>query len=279
MLTNATPVTENSGSITTQDGTRLFSKDCGSCQPVVFSHGWPLNADAWDDQLDFVATNGYRAMVHDPERCRSRRDRFDRRGDKAMRRTLILPVIFALGIALALLGALAPRLAAQGSTPLAGAAAVTPIDVAPGVTAEVFAAAPSARAEGQTVYLARFTLQPGAEVFPHTHPGTEVLGVDSGTLGWTLVKGTAHVVRGAGVGATEVEDVTKPGTEVMLNPGDAIYYEDDVVHTARGASDKPTVVLGTLVLSSGQPLFMPATMELGAIPSYSAGHQTMLRAR
>jgi non-heme chloroperoxidase len=68
MLTKATPVTENSGSITTQDGTRLFYRDWTSGQPVVVSHGWALNADARDDQLEFIATNGYRAIAHDRER-------------------------------------------------------------------------------------------------------------------------------------------------------------------------------------------------------------------
>jgi non-heme chloroperoxidase len=43
----------------------IFYKDWGSGQPVVFSHGWPLNADAWDDQAFFVASNGYRAIAHD----------------------------------------------------------------------------------------------------------------------------------------------------------------------------------------------------------------------
>jgi non-heme chloroperoxidase len=51
--------------ITTKDGAKIFYKDWGSGQPVVFSHGWPLNADAWDDQLFFFASNGYRAIAHD----------------------------------------------------------------------------------------------------------------------------------------------------------------------------------------------------------------------
>ena len=51
--------------ITTKDGTQIFYKDWGKGQPVVFSHGWPLNADAWDDQLYLFATNGYRAIAHD----------------------------------------------------------------------------------------------------------------------------------------------------------------------------------------------------------------------
>jgi non-heme chloroperoxidase len=51
--------------ITTRDGTRIFYKDWGAGLPVVFSHGWPLNADAWDTQMMFVAGKGYRAIAHD----------------------------------------------------------------------------------------------------------------------------------------------------------------------------------------------------------------------
>ncbi|WP_328581533.1 alpha/beta fold hydrolase [Streptomyces sp. NBC_00370] len=50
---------------TAQDGTDIYYKDWGSGQPVVFSHGWPLNADAWDAQLQFMADNGFRAIAHD----------------------------------------------------------------------------------------------------------------------------------------------------------------------------------------------------------------------
>lgn len=47
------------------DGTKIFFKDWGSGQPVVFSHGWPLIADAWDPQLQLMADNGFRAVAHD----------------------------------------------------------------------------------------------------------------------------------------------------------------------------------------------------------------------
>jgi uncharacterized cupredoxin-like copper-binding protein len=163
-----------------------------------------------------------------------------------------------------------PNASAQDATPAAGL--ITVIELAPGFTAEVFAGAPSDRAADQTVYLARFVIQPGAEIFPHGHPGTTVLGVAEGTLGWTLLEGTAHVVRGAAAGATgPAEDVTEPGTEVLLEVGDAIFYEDDVVHTARGAGDAVTVVWGTLLLTTGEPLLMPVAMEMGGTPAATAG--------
>ena len=53
------------GKFTTQDGTEICYKDWGSGQPVVFSHGWPLSADAWEYQMVFLASRGYRCIAHD----------------------------------------------------------------------------------------------------------------------------------------------------------------------------------------------------------------------
>jgi non-heme chloroperoxidase len=55
----------STGRVTTNDGTEIFYKDWGGGQPVVFSHGWPLTADAWDDQMWYVVSNGFRAIAHD----------------------------------------------------------------------------------------------------------------------------------------------------------------------------------------------------------------------
>jgi non-heme chloroperoxidase len=55
----------STGFVSTKDNVDIFFKDWGRGQPVVFSHGWPLTADAWDDAMMFVADHGYRGIAHD----------------------------------------------------------------------------------------------------------------------------------------------------------------------------------------------------------------------
>jgi non-heme chloroperoxidase len=52
-------------SMTAKDGASIFYKDWGTGNPIVFSHGWPLTADAWDAQMLFLGTQGYRVIAHD----------------------------------------------------------------------------------------------------------------------------------------------------------------------------------------------------------------------
>ena len=60
-----TQVQHHTTTITTKDGTQIYYKDWGAGQPVVFSHGWPLSADAWEDQMVFLGAHGYRCIAHD----------------------------------------------------------------------------------------------------------------------------------------------------------------------------------------------------------------------
>ena len=59
------PIRKTSSTITTRDGVELYYKDWGHGQPVVFSHGWPLNSDSWESQMLHLANNGFRVIAHD----------------------------------------------------------------------------------------------------------------------------------------------------------------------------------------------------------------------
>jgi non-heme chloroperoxidase len=64
-MTITTGTQSRHDTITVADGTQIYFKDWGKGQPIVFSHGWPLSADAWEDQMVFLGLHGYRCIAHD----------------------------------------------------------------------------------------------------------------------------------------------------------------------------------------------------------------------
>src|SRR4029450_5461359 len=64
-MTVKTDLERTHHSITVSDGTEIYFKDWGTGKPIVFSHGWPLSADAWEDQMVFLGQHGYRCIAHD----------------------------------------------------------------------------------------------------------------------------------------------------------------------------------------------------------------------
>ncbi len=76
---------QSENTITTKDDTQIYYKDWGSGQPVVFSHGWPLSGDAWEDQMMFLGAHGYRCIRGaepsvDQSRCGLEGQELPRRG-------------------------------------------------------------------------------------------------------------------------------------------------------------------------------------------------------
>ena len=189
-----------------------------------------------------------------------------------MRHVTTFSSLVALAVAIALTGALAAPLAAQEPTATAAGvpAAVPnftvgqlapfgqPFEAIPGIEVEFLNEGPSTQAPGQSLVLYRTTFHSGAELPTHIHPGTTVSTVESGTFSWTLQVGTVTVTR---PGLTR-EQITEPGTEIVLHPGEGLAYNADVVHTARAVGDEPAVVLFTSLFMTGQPL-LTVTNEQG----------------
>ena len=151
-----------------------------------------------------------------------------------MRRITILAVIVPLVLVVGVLLVNAPvRIGARQGTPEGTPAAGAPT----GVTIEVLGRGRSAVAPDRELLLRRRTFAPGASTKPNPADGPVVLAVESGTIGFTVVEGTALLTRAAATGTPGPAETVGGGTEAILTSGDAVFYDEGVVHVVRNAGD------------------------------------------
>ncbi len=151
--------------------------------------------------------------------------------------TVIVPLVLVVG---ALLVNASGHIGAQQGTPAEG----TPAAGAPtGVTIEVLGRGASAMVPDRELLLRRRTFAPGASTAPHPADGPVVLGVESGTVGFTVVEGAAQLSRAAASGTPGPTETVAAGTEAILTPGDAVFYDEGVVHVVRNNGDGVAVTV------------------------------------
>ena len=183
--------------------------------------------------------------------------RLPRRFAPLLRRRLSLG---ALSIASLALAAGIPAMAAMGPAPTPSRApSAQPLladaaDPMAGVATEMLGSLPSAGAPGYTLVFLRITMQPGAHIPAHSHPGDVVVVVQSGKFGTAFVRGQGTVTRAA-AGATPATETLKAGDAAVLLPGDSLAYGGSAGHTMSNAGDTPLVLLVSALLADGQPGF------------------------
>jgi len=112
---------------------------------------------------------------------------------------------------------------------------------------------------GRTLTLVRYTIAPGANLVPHVHPGVQMASIESGSLTYTVVSGTARVQRAGGA----AEAVTGPST-ITLGKGDAVIETGEMVHFGANPTKVPVVIEATLLTEDGNDLAIPVT---GTVPT------------
>ncbi len=151
--------------------------------------------------------------------------------------TVIVPLVLVIG---ALLVNASVRIGAQQATPAEG----TPTVGAPtGVTVEVLGRGASAVVPDRELLLRRRTFAPGASTTPHPADGPVVLAVESGAVGFTVVEGAAQLTRATAAGTPGPTEAVAAGTEAILTAGDAVFYDEGVVHVVRNTGDGVAVTV------------------------------------
>jgi quercetin dioxygenase-like cupin family protein len=169
-------------------------------------------------------------------------------GRSAMHR--IRALVSVVVIALALSAAVnAPSVALQ-TTP--SAMGITDVKV------ETLGRGPSQAAPGYTLLLSRLTFAPGGSIAMHTHPGDAVFYVESGKIRWVTGEGAPLLTRAAAAQAIAAGTPTPPevlsaGEEVILEPGDAVFYDGQTSHEVSNPGAEDAIVLYSGLRAADQP--------------------------
>lgn len=137
--------------------------------------------------------------------------------------------------------------------------AATATDPVPTVSREVLATSKPANAPGYTLYLLRVTAMPGALLAKHYHPGTQNAYVVSGSVRYTVFRGTARIYHGPADKTTKPYKLITAGHSGTLVPGDWIIETTGLVHQAQVTSPGPFVVLISGLFKNGQGVAVPVS--------------------
>lgn len=173
---------------------------------------------------------------------------------RPMRRT-VAAVAFAASLTIAFVGCGSDSATSDTSSSPGGSSATTEVDPTTGTTLAVQKTTldnmvDPPGAPGRTLTLMKYDIAPGAKLSPHIHPGLQMAHIDSGTLTYTVVSGTAQVRR---AGSTVDEPITGP-TTTELNAGDAVIELGDMVHFGENNGDVPVLITATLLTENGHDL-------------------------
>jgi hypothetical protein len=115
---------------------------------------------------------------------------------------------------------------------------------------------------GRTLSLVKYTIAPGAQLPAHVHPGIQLASIQSGTLTYTVISGSATVRRGT---TATGETVTGPAT-ITLGPGDDVTEVGDMVHFGANKTDRPVVIMATLLTEDGRDLAITVPQTTSSRP-------------
>lgn len=157
---------------------------------------------------------------------------------------LIAASALAAAVALGLIAGSGPVFAQDATTPTVTAAVVR----------DVLGGGLPAAAPGKTLQLVRFTIAPGTTLPVHTHPGTQVAWLESGTLRYTVVQGEVPVTRvGPADGSPGPAETLTSGMTTGMGPGDSWVEPEGVAHFAQNAGTEPVVILVASLFTVGEP--------------------------